>query len=287
MNPEMARKTWRTVEPLHGMIYFVPEAAEEYTSVGLEPHMGYFASRSAAMGPVGPGAVVATFFNFDPRLVEAALPAAWERATPAQVLAARFRAADRALRRLLGAAAGSSEMEEAAALARTAAWVATERPQGRPLFAAHAELEWPDAPHLVLWHAQTLLREYRGDAHVALLTAAGLSPVEALVIHAASGEVPASALRATRAWSDEDWGAGVDLVRSRGWLEPGEDLVLSESGRAHRQDIEDRTDQLSLDPYSALGEQSCEQLRRLTRPMSRVVVDSGALATMAVRPVQA
>ncbi|MHB1912709.1 MAG: SCO6745 family protein, partial [Acidimicrobiales bacterium] len=253
---------------------------------GLEPHMGYFASRSAAMGPVVPGVVVATFFNFDPRLVETALPAAWERATPAEVLAARLRAADRALRRLLGPAAGSSEMEESAALARTAAWVAAERPQGRPLFAAHAELEWPDAPHLVLWHAQTLLREYRGDAHVALLTAAGLSPVEALVIHAASGEVPAAALRTTRAWSDEDWGAGVESVRSRGWLETGEDLVLSESGRAHRQDIEDRTDLLSLDPYSALGEQSCEQLRQLTRPMSRMVVDSGALAPMAIRPAQ-
>jgi len=286
MNPEMARKTWRTVEPLHGMIYFVPEAAEEYASAGLEAHMGYFASRSAAMGPVGPGVVVATFFNFDPRLVEAALPAAWGRATPAEVLAARLRAADRALRRLLGPAAGSSEMEEAAALARTAAWVAAERPQGRPLFAAHAELEWPDAPHLVLWHAQTLLREYRGDAHVALLTAAGLSPVEALVIHAVAGDVPAAALRATRAWSDEDWDAGVESVRSRGWLEPGEDLVLSEPGRVHRRDIEDRTDQLSLDPYAALGEQSCEQLRQLTRPMSRAVVDSGALATMAARPVQ-
>ncbi|HUZ44101.1 MAG TPA: hypothetical protein VMU63_06820 [Acidimicrobiales bacterium] len=286
MNPEMARKTWRTAEPLHGMIYFVPEAAEEYAAAGLEPHMGYFASRAAAMGPVGPGVVVATFFNFDPRLVEAALPAAWERSTPAAVLAARFRAADRALRRLLGAAAGSSEMEEAAALARTAARVAAERPQGRPLFAAHAELEWPDAPHLVLWHAQTLLREYRGDAHVALLTAAGLSPVEALVIHAASGEVPAAALRATRAWSDEDWDAGVESVRSRGWLGPGEDLALSEAGRAHRQDIEDRTDQLSLEPYSALGEQSCELLRQLTRPLSRAVVDSGALATMSARPVQ-
>ncbi len=286
MNPEMARKTWRTVEPLHGMIYFVPEAAEEYAAAGLEPNMGYFASRSAAMGPVGAGVVVATFFNFDPRLVEAALPAAWERATPAAVLAARLRAADRALRRLLGAAAGSAEMEEAAALARTAAWVAAERPQGRALFAAHAGLEWPEAPHLVLWHAQTLLREYRGDAHVALLTAAGLSPVEALVIHAASGEVPAAALRATRAWSDVDWEAGVESVRSRGWLEPGPDLGLSEAGRAHRRDIEDRTDQLSLAPYAALGEQSCERLRQLTRPMSRAVVDSGALATMSTRPVQ-
>ena len=26
----LARKTWRTIEPLHGMIYFVPEAAEAF-----------------------------------------------------------------------------------------------------------------------------------------------------------------------------------------------------------------------------------------------------------------
>ena len=280
MNPDIARKTWRTLEPLHGMIYFVPEAAEEYAAAGLEAHMGYFASRAAAMGAVGPGTVVATFFNFDPRLVHAALPAAWERATPAQVLAARFRAADRALRRMLGDAIGSAEMEEAAGLARTAAEEAGRHREGRPLFAGHADLEWPDQPHLVLWHAQSLLREFRGDAHVALLAGAGLSAVEALVAHAGSGEVPEAALRSTRAWSDGDWQAGVESMRTRGWLEPGPNLTLSEAGRAHRQHVEDETDRLSVVAYEPLGEAGCERLRQLGRPWSRAVVDGGALSTM-------
>lgn len=281
MNPEIARKTWRTLEPLHGMIYFVPEAAEEYAAIGLEPHMGYFASRSAAMGAVGPGPVVATFFNFDPRLVHAALPAAWEKASPAAVLEARYRAADRALRRMLGDAVASAEMEEAAGLARTAAEEASQHREGRPLFAAHADLDWPDQAHLVLWQAQTLLREFRGDAHVALLAAAGLTPVEALVAHAGSGEVPTAALRGTRAWSDADWEAGVDSMRARGWLEAGDDIVLSETGRAHRQRVEDETDRLSTSAYVPLGEAGCERLRQLCRPWSRAVVDAGALSSMA------
>jgi len=280
VNPEIARKTWRTLEPLHGMIYFVPEAAEEYGAAGLEAHMGYFASRAAAMGAVGPGVVVATFFNFDPRLVHAALPAAWDRATPGAVLEARFRAADRALRRMLGEAVASSEMEEAAGLARTAAEEAARHREGRALFAAHADLPWPDEAHLVLWHAQTLLREFRGDAHVALLAAAGLSAVEALVAHAGSGDVPAAALRSTRSWSDADWDSGVESMRARGWLAPGDDLVLSEAGRAHRQQVEDETDRLSVAAYAPLGEAGCERLRQLCRPWSRAVVDAGALSSM-------
>jgi hypothetical protein len=262
------------------MIYFVPEAGEEYDAIGLEPEMSYFASRAAAMGAVGAGTVIATFFNFDPRVVHVALPAAWERATPAAVLAARFRAADRALRRILGEAVASSEMEEAAGLARAAAEEAGRRREGRPLFAAHADLDWPTEPHLVLWHSQTLLREFRGDAHVALLTAAGLSAVEALVAHAGSGEVPDVALRNTRAWSDADWQAGVDSMRDRGWLDAGAALVLSDAGRAHRQQIEDETDRLSVEAYSGLGEPGCERLRQLCRPWSRSVVDAGALSAM-------
>ena len=55
MEAVLARKTWRTAEPLHAFIYFVPEADEQYAAVGLEPgRMGYFASRGAALGPSRP-----------------------------------------------------------------------------------------------------------------------------------------------------------------------------------------------------------------------------------------
>ena len=202
VSPLTARKTWRTVEPLHGMIYFAPEAARSYTHLGLAPEAGYFASRSAAMGAVGADTVIATFYNFNPALVRAAIPEAWRVSSPAAVLGARVEAADAALRRMLGDAVGLPEMGRAADLARRAAERAALRYEGRPLFAAHAGLPWPDAPHLVLWHAQTLLREFRGDGHITALVGADLDPVEALVMHLASGEVPGTFLRDSRGWPD-------------------------------------------------------------------------------------
>ncbi len=285
VSPLSARKTWRTVEPLHSMIYFAPEAAESYTRLGLAPEAGYFASRSAAMGAVGADTVIATFYNFCPSLVRAAIPGAWEISPPAAVLDARVGAADAALRRMLGDAVGSPEMGLAADLARRAAMRAALRYEGRPLFAAHAGLAWPDEPHLVLWHAQTLLREFRGDGHITVLVGADLDPVEALVLHLASGEVPGDFLRHTRGWPDADWDAGVSRLVTRGLVEVGESheaagrpaLVLSEAGRSVRGRIEDSTDRLALFPYGALGEEGCAELRTLTRPFSRAVVAAGGL----------
>src|SRR5438094_4289023 len=192
MEPILARKTWRSLEPVHGMVYFAPEPSEAYAALGIRgSRMGYFGSRSAAMGPVPADVVIATFFNFHPALVRRAIPAAWEIASPQAILAARLDGADRALKRAFGdELLVSSQLAEAADLARTAALAACEHPEGRPLFAGHAALPWPDDAHLVLWHAQSLLREFRGDAHVAALLLEGLRGVEALVIHGATGEVP-------------------------------------------------------------------------------------------------
>lgn len=288
MEPAIARKTWRTLEPLHGMIYFVPEAAEAYAEVGIQGNrMGYFASRSAPMGAVAADVVIATFFNFNPDLVRRVIPEAWSRTTPEQLVEARFRAADRALRRGVGdEVLGSPEVVEAAGLARRAAEAATERPEGRPLFAGLLTVAWPDEPHLVLWHAQSLLREFRGDAHVAALLLDGLTGIEALVVHAATGDVPEAILQATRAWPAEAWATAVDALRGRGIVEAGEGLALTEEGRARRQWVEDRTDELSLSAYEALGEGGCSRLRELGRPLSQAVVDGGLLTPDIARLVE-
>ena len=274
----IARRTWRTLEPVHGMIYFTPEAAEQYAAIGLQGmRMGYFASRAAAMGAVPAEVVIATFFNFWPELVRASIPAAWEIVTPAQVLAARVAAADAALRRALGDEIASADLVEAATLARRAAEAACENPEGRALFAGHASLPWPDAPHLVLWHAQTLLREYRGDGHVAALTGEGFTALDALLTHAAMDEVPAELLRRTRAWPEEQWVEGIDALRTRGLLAPGPELAFSDAGRRVRTAIEDRTDVLSARAYEPLGEDGCARLRALGRVVSRAVIDAGLL----------
>ena len=267
----LARKTWRTLEPLHGMVYFVPEATEAYERLGVTGRAGYFASRSAPMGAVTADVVVSTFFNFNPELVHAAIPDVWEVAAPAALVAARFDAVDAAFRRLLGdEVLASDEMRRAAELARAAAEEAGRRAEGRPLAAAHADLPWPRTPHLVLWHAQSILREYRGDGHIAQLVVRGLSGTEALVTHAAAGGVPAHLLRSTRGWPREAWDGAVDSLRARGWLEQGDELRFTALGTAQRQALEDGTDALAVAPYAVLGEDRCAELRALTRPWSTI-----------------
>jgi hypothetical protein len=269
-----ARKTWRTLEPLHGMVYFVPEAAEAYARLGITGPSGYFASRAAPMGAVTADVVVSTFFNFNPDLVHAAIPSAWESATPEQLIAARFAAVDAALGRLLGESViRSEEMVRAAQLARVAAAEAARHPEGRPLAAGHADVAWPSPPHLALWHAQSILREYRGDGHIALLVVHELSGIEALVTHAVAGDVPAHVLQATRAWPDDAWHRAVEGLRVRGWLERGEPLRFTEWGAAQRRAIEDGTDELAAAAYTALGDDGCEELRALVRPWSTTLAE--------------
>jgi hypothetical protein len=270
LDPAVARAAWRTLEPYHGAIYFVPEARDEYAQLGITDRMrGYFASRAAPMGAVSPGVVEATFFNFDPGLVRRSMTGVWDVVSPADMVAARLRAVDRMIVRLIPEAVDAGAVAEAAALARTAAMVACEQPEGRPLFAGHADLDWPERPHLVLWHAQTLLREFRGDGHLAALTAAGLSGCEALVTHAAAGDVPAEVLQATRQRTADDWAAAVDRLRSMGWLDAHG--VFTELGRERRDWVERRTDELAVAPYAALGVAGCERLRELVRPLSRAM----------------
>lgn len=267
------RRLHRRLEPLHGFIYFSADANLRYAGLGLEPGWGYFASRAAAMGPVGPEVVVATFFNFRPDLVRAALPAAWERATPAQLLAERLGGADDTLRTIFGDLIDDPRLPEAAALARTAAEACT--PEGRPLYAAHAALPWPEAPHLALFHAVTLLREFRGDGHIAALVLDRLSGVEALVTHAASGELglPEGILQATRGFSDEEWAAAKTGLRNRGLLDDAG--ALTAAGIALRDRIEERTDEADVAPWEALGDAGCERLLEVSAPFSRAIVKSG------------
>ena len=277
MDPMIARRTWRTAEPIHGMIYFTSEAGAEYKALGITGQAAYFASRAAPMGAVPAEVVIATFYNFRPELVRSAIPEAWTRATPDDIIAARVRGADAALRRVLPDAIGTSELREVAELARRAAETACEHLDGRPLFAGHASLAWPDEPHLVLWHAQTLLREFRGDGHIAALVAAGLNGLEAAITHVATGDVPGAVMLSTRAWPEDEWHAGIDGLRARGILEADDALALTPTGRAQRQWIEDATDVAAVIAYESLGDDGCARFRELARPYSKAIVESGLL----------
>ncbi|SEP83346.1 SCO6745 family protein [Streptomyces radiopugnans] len=269
------RRCHNAVNPLHSALYFAPDLARELAPYGIEdPSAVYFAGRAAALGRVGPGVVTATFHNFHHALVARHLPAVWELAAPETVLAARLRAADSMLRRLLGEeAVASKEMAEAAELALRAA-EGCVRP-GRPLYAALADLPVPEAPHLALWHGASLLREHRGDAHVAVLQHAGLDPVEALVSHTASGRGmnPKWAL-ATRGWSRRDWEEAQERLRGRGLLDG--DGELTEAGTALRKGLEEETDRLDAAPYEHLGAAGTERLTELCGAFTGAALASGA-----------
>ena len=194
----VARRLFDRLEPVHAVTYFAPEARAALDDLGYRGFWsGYFAARSAPLGQVSPEVVTAVFYNFAAHRVAKALPAAWQIAPPATVLQARLRAAVAALRRY-GLAAG---VESAADLLGTAARNAPV--DGRPLFAANLALPWPEDPLARLWHASTLLREHRGDGHIAVLNVFGISGRESNVLHAAAGRVPAEMIMRSRDYDDD------------------------------------------------------------------------------------
>jgi hypothetical protein len=274
VEPSLARKTWRTLEPYHGLVYFAPEPAARYAALGIDGFDGYFASRAAAFGAASAELVIATFFNFRPSVVHHALPGAWQAASPGQLIDARRAGVGEALARTTGSVLDGDALARAAAMIRPAAEAVGDHLAGRPLAAAHLALRWPEDPRLVLWHAVTILREHRGDGHIACLCESGVEPCEALVLHAASGDVTRAALQATRQWTDDEWAAAVDRLAARGLVDA--DGSFTEAGRCFRDRIETRTDELAAPPWSAIGPEACEELRALVRPASRAIVDGGS-----------
>jgi hypothetical protein len=271
----LARSAHNATNSVHSLIYFAPELDEQLTKVGLRAgRMCYFAGRAAPMGAVGAGVVTATFYNFSPGLVARSIPAAWELASPEVVIGARFAAVDAALTRLLGPEViASADMVTLAELLRDAASACSV--DGRPLYAGHADLDWPDAPHLAMWHAVSLLREHRGDGHICALVGAGLSGIEALVTHTATGKgfLPEFA-RASRGWSQDEWDGAVSGLAARGLLDGGG--ALTPEGQALRRQVEDQTDRLAAPPWDYLGEQRTEDVVRISKAMTRAVLVAGA-----------
>jgi hypothetical protein len=269
------------LEPLHGMIYFAPEAREEYAAFGLDNQAsGYFPARAAAFGRVPWQVVQATFFGFSPFAVEYGMTGAWDRVSPEDLIAARYRAADAALRRLCGDLLEDPALKEAVDLYR-AATVDLPR-EGRPLYAAHATLPWPSEPHLALWHGQTLAREFRGDGHLAALVAHDINAPQSLVLHGGyAGPTITGFLKQSRAWSPEQWDEAVAQLAERGWVTG--DGELTDLGRQVREDIETKTDELALPMWRRIGDDGCARLREIVKPLVRAIVDGGAFAPTARR----
>jgi hypothetical protein len=270
----LPRRAWTHFEPVHAVVYFAPEARQHFDAAGLRGGwMGYFASRSAPMGAVGPEVVTAVFHNFAPVLVRRAIPDAWRLSTPERVIAARLDAVDAILRRLWGDEVASPATAEAAELALEA--VAGLCVDGRPLYAGHAGLEVPSPPHLALWHACSLLREHRFDGHIAALTVHDLDGVEALIMHVAMGKgLDAATMRQFRGWTEEEWRDGEQRLRKRGLFDGG---GLTAAGKETHTAVEDMTDRLAAEPWERLDEPHRERLFAVLAGLARRLDAPGGL----------
>lgn len=269
------RQLWHLLEPFHALLYYAPEVEEEMAALGYgteDRWPTYFPLRAAPLGEVGAERVTSAFYSFSPRMVARHMKGTWGIAGPREVLAARLRGVDRAYRAILGDGVDGPGLAEAAALARRAAESAGI--EGRPLAAANAELPWPEAPHLQLWHAATILREHRGDGHLSALLLAGLDPVESLVSFAAIGAASVERFE-SRGWSREEWAAARQRLSQRALVEP--DGTATQEGRALRRRVEEHTDRLAAAPWQSLGRVDADRLGDLLGDHWVAVLSSGPL----------
>jgi hypothetical protein len=261
-----ARRLWLHLECVHVPQYFSPQVAEAHLELGLElPWGGYTAGRIAPMGPVGPEVATAVFYGFAPRLLTGALPAAWQATSPEQVHETTVAAVGRTLAPVLEGL--DAEVARAAELAREAAML--HPIVGRPLAAARSAAPWPDEPHLVLFEAATRIRESRGDGHVACLVAAGIDGCESHLTVSGDSDKLRAVVQPRRGWTDAEWDAAIGRLRDRGLLDGSGELTAS--GRRLRDEVEARTDALTVPAWRAFGEGRREQLFEALRPIARAL----------------
>jgi hypothetical protein len=233
--------------------------------------MGYFAGRAAPLGPASPELVHALFYNFSFERVARALPDAWTYASPGVALEARERAAATALRRQLGDLAHDERVVTAADVMARAATAAPV--EGRPLFAANRRLPAPEDPIARLWHYATLLREHRGDGHVAALLRSGITGRQSHVLHSLAAGVPRDVYVAARDLGAAEWDAELSALQTAGYVDAAG--RLTEAGRDLKDHVEKRTDELAWSAYATVPEADVDALVDSLRPVARAVVAAG------------
>ncbi|RPE29411.1 hypothetical protein EDD38_6566 [Kitasatospora cineracea] len=263
MDLDVVRDVSRAVSAAHLFVYLVPEAAEEAAELGVTDRgRAYLAFRSAAMGAVPWQVTLAAFYNFSPRAVRA-MAGVWDAAPPARWQAARLRTVSRAMRRV-DVRLAEDHLAEARSLIDPV--VAGADYAGKVLAAANASVALPPDPLAALWQQFTVAREWRGDAHLAVLAGNGLGPCDCLVLHAATGRLPTALARATRQWDDEEWDAATARLVARGWLDSRS--VLTDAGSAARERIETETDEHCAALWAPIGNAGAQRFASLIAPIA-------------------
>jgi hypothetical protein len=290
MGLDTVREVGRAVSAAHLFTYLVPEGAQEAAEFGVTDRGPvYLAFRSAAMGAVPWQVTLAAFYNFSPRAVRA-MDGVWDAASPARWQAARFRAVGRAMRRV-GVRMPADRLAEARSLIDPV--VAAADYAGKPLAAANASVALPADPLVALWQQITVVREWRGDAHLVVLADNGVGPCDCLVLHTAAGGPPAALVRTTRRWNDEEWAAATARLVARGWLDSratdtdadvplARTLGLTDAGAAARERIEAETDAHCAVLWAPIGDAGARRLAALLAPITDAFTAAGTFE--AVRP---
>src|SRR6516165_10209616 len=187
----MARRMFELVEPIGVIPYSADEPNESMFALGFSNYWDtYFAGRTAPLGIGVPAEVVdALFYNFAPGEVARHIPKVWETTTPEAAITARQTGCVKALRRILGDRVDTPAFARAADLLMKAAISAPF--EGRPMYAALRAIPVPDDVVASFFHAGSLLREHRGDGHIAALMIEGVGGLEAHVLVALDMDMPA------------------------------------------------------------------------------------------------
>ena len=274
---EQARRLRTLIEPLAAGIYFAPEAHAAYAALGFEPSpaasdgvqmpdgIAYFASRGACLGQVHGEVVAAAFGVFNPEVVIPMVAHAWTITDAPSILEARLEGARGSLRRMLGDA--PKGIERATELLRRGA--AAARGEGRHLFSGLRSLGWPGDPIGDLWRAADLVREHRGDSHIAAWISHGFDATEISLITEPYIGLPMRTYSRSRAWSDADFDAAMDRMRSRGYYD-GDDLT--DAGRAAREAVEVSTDLQERGIIDAIGD-DLDELFDLLEPWAAAILE--------------
>lgn len=261
---------------LHSPVYRSREVADRLAALGITDRLSaYLAQRSAPLGlPDGrPGArlVTATFFGFAPAAIARCVPAVWDIASPAAVLDATFDAMRELLLRLLGDR--PAEIAELADL--LAPIVEAHDHAGRPLGAAWADVPRTGEPVLDMWLATCVIRESRGDGHIALLLAEGIGPLESHLMTNGYDAQVRERLEGMRAWDIGDIEAAVERLTDAGMLDG--DGRRTDRCREIRRSIERRTDERSAAPWAQADPKAIDRVVDITLGLLPPVLASGTL----------
>ncbi|MGX7677496.1 SCO6745 family protein [Jatrophihabitans sp. DSM 45814] len=268
-----SRSFWAAAEPFTLSMMFSREIRAEIVALGLPSSATFFAVRGAPLGRADSAVVTAAFHGLPHGYVAQTWDSLWKDASPSAVIRVHGESVPLTAARTLNGTVDTDRLRQLADV--LTAVVADLDTAGRPLAAANQAVDAPAEPWARFWRACNTLREYRGDGHIAVLLGADLDAREALTLTAIWGadHIDTEMLRASRQLTDEVWGAAVQRLARRGVLD--ESGALTSSGRALRDGIETRTDELAARPWQDVSEDERADLLSFLTDVGVRLIEAG------------